>query len=31
MEYEEGEDPRGLCLSSETISLLNELGGALDK
>jgi len=28
--YREGEDPRGLYLSAETISLLCEFGGALD-
>jgi hypothetical protein len=28
--YRQGEDPRGLYLSAETIALLNELGGALD-
>lgn len=29
-EYETNEEPRGLYLSSETIGLLHELGGALD-
>ena len=28
--YKENEDPRGLYLSAEAISLLNELGAALD-
>jgi hypothetical protein len=28
--YREGEDPRGLYLSTETIPLLSEFGGALD-
>src|SRR5580658_7966963 len=26
--YEEGEEPRGLCLSAETVLLLSEIGGA---
>lgn len=29
-EYQEGEEPSGLYLSSETISLLDEMGAALD-
>jgi len=29
-QYEKGEEPRGLYLSSETIELLAEMGGALD-
>jgi hypothetical protein len=29
-EYQKGDEPRGLYLSSETIALLNELGAALD-
>jgi hypothetical protein len=29
-EYQKGEEARGLSLSRETISLLSELGGALD-
>jgi hypothetical protein len=28
--YEEGEEPRGLFLSAETIDLLSELGGSFD-
>ncbi len=28
--YKQGEDPRGLYLSAETISLINELGAGLD-
>jgi hypothetical protein len=28
--YEEGEEPRGLYISAETVSLLSEMGGALD-
>jgi hypothetical protein len=29
-QYEEGEEPRGLYLSAETVLLLSEMGGALD-
>jgi hypothetical protein len=28
--YEEGEEPKGMYLSTQTIQLLSELGGALD-
>jgi hypothetical protein len=28
--YDEGEEPKGLYLSAETVQLLSELGGALD-
>jgi hypothetical protein len=30
MRYSDREDPRGLCLSPDTVSLIGELGGALD-
>jgi hypothetical protein len=30
MQYEEGEEPWGLYLSAETVSLLSEIDGALD-
>ena len=29
-QYEEGEEPQGLYLSTETVQLLSEMGGALD-
>jgi hypothetical protein len=29
-QYEEGEEPRGLYLSAETVQLLSEMGGSLD-
>jgi len=29
-QYDKGEEPQGLYLSSETVQLLNEMGGALD-
>jgi hypothetical protein len=29
-QYEEGEEPQGLYLSTETVHLLSEMGGALD-
>lgn len=29
-QYDEGEEPQGLYLSSETVQLLSEMGGALD-
>lgn len=29
-QYEEGEEPQGLCLSAETVQLISEMGGALD-
>jgi hypothetical protein len=30
MRYEEGEEPWGLFVSGETVTLLSEMGGALD-
>jgi hypothetical protein len=29
-QYDEGEEPKGLFLSAETVQLLSEMGGALD-